>query len=65
MRFGLKHGSWLEQRSKSDNVEDGQVQVLVAVVIPEFALLEVQIERVFMHASKLGKPGFGDTPEVL
>lgn len=38
---------------------------MASVVIPEFALLEVQVERVLAHASEPGEPGFGDAPEAL
>lgn len=38
---------------------------MVAVVIPEFALLEVQKERDFAHAFELGQSGFRDTPEAF
>ena len=38
---------------------------MVAVVIAEFTLLEVQKERVFAHAFELGQSGFGDTPEAF
>ena len=38
---------------------------MVAIVIPEFTLLEVQKERVLVHAFELGQPGFRDTPEAF
>lgn len=41
------------------------MQVLVGVVIPEFALLEVQPECTFAHAPELDELGFSCVPEAL
>lgn len=41
------------------------VQVLASVVVAEFALLEVQVERAGVHAAEPGHAGLGVAPEAL
>ena len=49
----------------SEEFEQGEIEILAAVIEAEFGLFEVKVERMGRNPLELGQPVFGVSPEAL